>query len=540
MSGRQRRLGESELHLAVRDENSTAVKFLLKQGASVNSRDDDNQTPLFWACYSKSTADIVNIPLQHDADINILTKTAQASVIYFAAKNSDCQVIEKLLNYGLKINIKDADGWTPLMWACLSKDNLDNVTALIRHEADIDASTAVYGANVLHIAAKYSDRFVINLFINKHRISVNKRDNDKRTPIFWACQSVNNVDNIITLIENGAIINELNGDNRRSLLHIAAKYSDSQVVKTLIKHGISVNAFDSDGQTPLLYACYAKNNVKVLKTLIRHGTNLKLVSSKEQASALHVAAKYSDGKAIEFLLNQNINVNVLDSDNKTPLIWACTSQDNAENMMMLLQHGTDINITTKTLYATALHFAALYSDSHVVSSLIDAKASVNAVDIDNQTPLIWSCCAKNNTDNIVILLQNGADVTIRTVSCGACAVHYGAKNCDREAFERILYKGITADLRDKDDWTPLMWACKSKNNAENVSTLIQYGADVNATTEINGTSALHIAAPYSDSEVIKTLLKQGVSINVFDKDDETPLVWACREKDNSENVDELL
>ena len=65
----------------------------------------------------------------------------------------------------------------------------------MRHGADFQQTDEEYGACALHFAAKFSDKRTIEFLIGKD-ISVNVMDNDNRTPLLWACQKANNVDNV--------------------------------------------------------------------------------------------------------------------------------------------------------------------------------------------------------------------------------------------------------------------------------------------------------------------------------------------------------
>lgn len=58
------------LHAASRHRNSKIVELLLKNGADVNARDEDNETALYIACGSRGNADTVRVLLCYGADIN--------------------------------------------------------------------------------------------------------------------------------------------------------------------------------------------------------------------------------------------------------------------------------------------------------------------------------------------------------------------------------------------------------------------------------------------------------------------------------------
>ena len=194
---------------------------------------------------------------------------------------------------------------------------------------------------------------------------------------------------------------------------------------------------------------------------------------------------------------------------------------------MLLKHGAKINAVGKN-GAGALHQAAIFSDVGMIEFLIDKGISVNFVDNDDETPLLWACQSKDNVDNV----KHGSDIKKINKEDGGGVLHNAAKYSDKSLIELLLIRGISVNEVDKDGETPLLWACQAADNIENVTVLMQHGADINAFNKVNGAGVLHSVAKCSDKSTVEFLLKEGVSVNIADNDDETPLLWACRSKKN--------
>ena len=68
---------------------------------------------------------------------------------------------------------------------------------------------------------------------------------------------------------------------------------------------------------------------------------------------------------------------MVNNDNQTPLMWACSIKNNISNVATLLEHGANVHISSKEDGASALHFAAKYSDREVIERLLKFNASVN-------------------------------------------------------------------------------------------------------------------------------------------------------------------
>ncbi|KAK4873106.1 hypothetical protein RN001_015135 [Aquatica leii] len=109
----------------------------------------------------------------------------------------------------------------------------------------------------------------------------------------------------------------------------------------------------------------------------------------------------------------------------------------------------------------------------VVKQLIESDPTLTGVvDSDGYTPL-HRACYSNHCDVVSYLLENGANVSAKTLM----------------------------------QWQPLHSACQW-NNVNCALRLIQYGADVNAVTE-GGQTPLHIAASHGTSyDTVQLLLIQ--------------------------------
>ena len=185
---------------------------------------------------------------------------------------------------------------------------------------------------------------------------------------------------------------------------------------------------------------------------------------------------------------------------------------------------------------TLLHTAAERADREMIRYLVDNhNFSVNAIDDDSKTPLMCACEAVGNLDNITTLLTLGADVNMTTDSTKDSALHIAAENGDPEMIKCLLDQNTSVNVIKNDKSTPLMMACRKKNNISNVATLLEHGADVNMTCE-SDTSALHYAAFCADSETVKSLILHNCSINGRSCWGTTPLLAAI----SSWDVDKVV
>lgn len=108
-----------------------------------------------------------------------------------------------------------------------------------------------------------------------------------------------------------------------------------------------------------------------------------------------------------------------------------------------------------------------------------------------------------------------------------------------EEVKTIISTGIEIDLKDEDNWTPLMHACEKNKKTEIVSLLLESGANINQ-KGIHGYSPLLIVCEYNLSpEILKILIKNKPNINTQDNYGWTALIHASQYT-NKEIVEILL
>ncbi len=152
-------------------------------------------------------------------------------------------------------------------------------------------------------------------------------------------------------------------------------------------------------------------------------------------------------------------------------------------------------------------------DINEVRRLISEEANVNAEDDDEKTPLHFA--AENGHEEVVkALLNKGANVN-------------ATDNKEETPFDLTTNEKIKTLLQNTAE---LLKVAKS-GDIQKVNSLINEGANVNATDQ-NGKTPLHWAAVKGHKEAVEALLgKEGIDVNLADKKKDTPL-HSVLKKDN--------
>ncbi|WP_319803449.1 ankyrin repeat domain-containing protein [Wolbachia endosymbiont (group B) of Aporia crataegi] len=352
--------GYTPLHVASFKDHLNVVEKLLDRGTDINAKDNDGLTPLELA-NNEGRSEIVVFLISYKNEYGY-------TLLHYAAKNNNSDLVDLLLTKGADINAKDNSGNTPLHLATLN-GKLQVVKKLLEKGADINA-----------------------------------KDNSGNTPLHLATfmATLNGELQVLEkLLDMGADINAKN--NRGSTpLHIAAEHGHLEVVEKLLDERAKIYAKNNDGLTPLELA-NNENKSEVVNFLLGY-------KDKSGYMLLHYAAQDNNSGLIGFLLEKGARIDAQNNDDSTPLHLAALN-GHLSAVKKLLDKGARINAKNND-DCTPLHLAASYGQLKVVKELLDRGANVDAKSNDSYTSLHFA--AKFDHLNIVkYLIKEGADVNVK-------------------------------------------------------------------------------------------------------------------------------
>jgi ankyrin repeat protein len=230
---------------------------LLDNGADVNARDADGNTPLILASFYASPV-CVKLLIEKGADLNTANK-AGATALIRAATNYEKTCL--LVAAGAKVRVRTVLGNTPLILAARRAGNSRTVQLLLKRGAN---ATERNGAGISPIlsGAASGDLKTVQLLLNA---GANADDFPKskdlrataiagfRTPLMWA-----------------------------------AYYNDVRMLRLLLKHGADPNRSTYFGN-PLSQACWS-DSFEAAELLIARGANVTATDTLANFTPLHWAA----------------------------------------------------------------------------------------------------------------------------------------------------------------------------------------------------------------------------------------------------------
>ena len=166
------------LHKACEKGNIEAVKQFLADGADVNAKDEDGETPLDYA--EGETAVLLR---KHGGKTSYWFKAGES--IHIATVAGHIEAVKQHLAAGADVDVKD-DGEstsTPLHYAAF-EGHKEIAELLIAEDADVNAKEST-GEIPLHLAAGEGHKEIVELLIAKGA-DLNAKNDDGETPLDWA------------------------------------------------------------------------------------------------------------------------------------------------------------------------------------------------------------------------------------------------------------------------------------------------------------------------------------------------------------------
>jgi ankyrin repeat protein len=177
----------------------------------------------------------------------------------------------------------------------------------------------------------------------------------------------------------------------------------TELVFDILEAGCPAGYNDQNGVS-LMQHCAYYGDVSAIRYLLAHGESLNSLGNN---SGLNAASFHGHWRFCKFLLEQGANADQAEeATGETPLHAALCKTDRLvydRVLEVLLSFGADPNVATKpgaetggfmrdcrTKGETPLHRAAAFGEAETISLLLNAGATIDARDMNGDTPLSWA------------------------------------------------------------------------------------------------------------------------------------------------------
>lgn len=183
-----------------------------------------------------------------------------------AIMNDDANLCYALLESGARVDIRDKDGWTALMYACRYAKTPDIVELLFNYGAKLnDKST--FNLSVLQITAAYCESVpVLVIILNQAK----EQKLELTSPFVTALKTERPAEIIKSFIKFIPNINKT-VSGKTPLMYAAENYESTDVIKLLLENGADPYIISTESKNAF---SYAKENTKITHDSIYWSLNV--------------------------------------------------------------------------------------------------------------------------------------------------------------------------------------------------------------------------------------------------------------------------
>lgn len=566
--------GNSPLHLASSRGHTDCVNVLLQMGCRSNLRNADQMTPLMAALKAENVHttlaavrlllpftevienDEVLIPQELMNNLNCAesafeeystgaVKIEQTANIHTAVICDSISELRVLLFAGARVDMYDAQGFTPFHYAC-SKSRLDMVALMLNfgNHKELETSLLRPGTGSPLMCAISANCFpIVQYLVYKFPLWLEVRDSEGVLPVAAAIEHCCSLELVRALVIGGADLkaiaksvqsasgtDALPATSQNVSVHEFANNFDTEAANfvrianvdrattqphwcaTMAKHvGIW-----SGTKCPLIHQAAFLGKLSQLRELLRVRGAKCEERDKSGFTALHAACSGGSLAAVDVLLKANFIVDA--SDNKaglSPLFFAVNGA-----FPIIVERLMPLVLDASTLYdAQGRSLLLLLPDDETAAITISTT-------ILSIFPFVDDTVENQNVASHIEHVRSDVQ---------SAASHI--VNTDPVSFSHVLNQlPLLIHCRmNSEGHTLLHMACERLEATICVDLLCSVGAPVEAVMS-NGLSALHVAALYKNLAAMKILLSYGASADLPDINGLTPLHIAVLES-HAEGID---
>ncbi|MEQ8329832.1 MAG: ankyrin repeat domain-containing protein [Longimicrobiales bacterium] len=346
----------------------------------------------------------------------------------------------------------------------------------------------------------------------------------------------------------------------------AAERGDLDAVRALVRDGADVNAAQGDGMTALHWAAL-NGNADMIEVLGYAGAHPEVTTRLGGYTPLHLASHRGNDAAVDALVAAGADVRAVTSTGVTPLHLAAES-GNPDLVQRLIDAGADVDVRDTSMQRTPLMFATAKGELDAMRVLVAAGADISAA------TRVVDYVAKSEEDMKerrqrarMMAVRRGEDPPPSNAPVGPYAQNQQAQagepkdtaaaaettepeqdpppvtDPDRPTQPVVGAEPAGADTAQagprplgysdlvgkQGGMTALHYAARDGRRDEAIF-LLESGADLNAVTEGDHSTALLISVINGHYDLALELLERGADPNLYSEDGAGPLFNAVQSR----------
>ena len=471
----------------------------------VNRKDDDGNTPLFYACQSGDLDVVKYFISEHNFDPNQDTRCLEA-----ACRSGKLDIVRFLIDdYKLKVCSVEKNDWSKYLHLATCSGNMATIKYFIHVKNANPNSKGV---------SQWYKSMVPNLF-NLPTIA--------DIPLICACEK-GHLEAVKLFTEKHNSLNHIyvSNDVKVSPTHVASFCGRLDIVQYYIdNHYYDQDYLTMANKTPLFAAC-SGGQLNIVKYLIleKH-CNIKIISCEGQ-NVVHAASESGTLEIVKFLKDNNCESNNRDLRGRTPLYLACLGGHTDIVKYLAAYHWDSDYVSNDGL--SYLHKATIAGKLDVVKYLInDLKSNLDIESPSGSTAVHLAC--EHGHIEILQYLSKLEECNIDQARDDGMTCLHVAANYRKVDIVDYLINNTGCDINKKDKClrSPLYLACELGYEEIAKKLLANKLCDVNVKSN-SGQTCLHVAVIKKHLSVMTCLLQSPtIMTNITNKEGFTPLFKAC-------------
>ncbi|KAF4634858.1 hypothetical protein G7Y89_g3236 [Cudoniella acicularis] len=488
---------------------------------------------------------IIRLLLDADADIEMKDADGDTPLIDLVAKREspDIVIVKGLLQAGANVLAIDMDGDSVLHRYLMASPNIQILKLLFEYGARADA-VGSGGDTIMHAALKSSYKiatsgdvgdFVKLLLEMGARCDVTNTDGFTAVEVA-ACTFSCNLETFTLLLEACSDANVL----KRCIWKITERDTTDETVKfirALQARGVSLEDRDDEGRTVLLTRV---GDDALFKAFVECGADFKAIDSSGKGVLHHYIPTFHHNVAGESLrgLEELINMGL----DPTQFRQVDNQENNLLHVLAKVYAGKDAKRIDDMIVQKLLDYGISPNSKnnqgmtplHVLLENWDSRSITNAVDkrLDERfheySEMPWLKIFQRNQESFDINSQDADGLTI---------FHLAALRSETRMFY-LLEQGADPTILTKKGRNALHLACRARQSNV-VGYLCQTNKMIINQRDSYGRTPLHDACTSGQPESVHYLLKAGADITIVDNNKRTPL-HACAEFSDEQRIWTLL
>jgi len=386
--------GNTALHLAIKGENESILKFILNYPLKFNNRNNNNDNAITLAMNCKNE-NILNILLEKNPKFSFKKKKDGKVPLVIAVDEKKFSTAMQLIRYGATTLVKDSEGTYILFKLLELEDEFEEIFKI-----EVNNKIEEKEKKEKKDDKSYEEQ-IMNIL-----------DGEGNTLLLRACKE--NRKKVLKFLLTKNPDTKLNNENNNgdNAIVLATKEKNSEILKMLLDyHDVDTYSITTNNEKSLFQIAIENQDKDTLKVLLDHTDNYYYFTSKCLINNLLIMALDTGNPGVVDVIANKININApINVKGETPLLYLVEKVK--EEIIEAEQYYRDLYIKNKERKARSKEATPVTSDHEVIE--VEKSTEENKVNNESSEQTdedtLKDITSSEETNNEEIIVRNNIAV----------------------------------------------------------------------------------------------------------------------------------